>query len=117
MQNVIPKTEPQVYDPETKRPARQYQWSFSIQREVMRDLLVEASYIGNQEIWWSSSLTPIGATPLVNYNFLSTAILSHYKLSLNNPADLTTLLTHLNSATTRRFQNQLPFANFPLTAT
>jgi len=117
IQGVIPGTGPQVYDPQAGRPARQYQWSFSIQREVMRDLLVEASYIGNRGIWWSSSLSAVGAGSLVNYNYLSTAILNQYGLSLNNPADLATLLAPIGSAAAGRFQNKLPFANFPLTAT
>ena len=117
IQGLIPGAGPQVYDPEAGRPARQYQWSFSIQREVMRDLLVEASYIGNRGIWWSSSLAPLGSGPLVNYNYLSAAILNQNGLSLNNPADLAILLAPINSAAAGRFQNKLPFANFPLTAT
>ena len=55
--------------------------------------------------------------PLVNYNYLSTDFLNHYGLNLNNPADLATLLAPIGSAAAGRFQNQLPFAGFPLTAT
>lgn len=117
IQGLIPGAGPQVYDPEAGRPARQYQWSFSIQREVMRDLVVEASYIGSRGIWWSSSLAPLGSGPLVNYNYLSTAILNQNGLSLNNPADLATLLAPIGTAAAGRFQNKLPFPNFPLTAT
>ena len=36
---VIPGAGPQYYDPNAGRPARQYQYSFSVQREVVRDLL------------------------------------------------------------------------------
>ena len=110
IQGVIPGQGPQIYDPNANRPARQYQWSFSIQRELFPNLLLEASYIGNRGIWWP-------ANNLTNYNFLSNSILSHYGLSLNNPADLATLLAPIGSAAAGRFQNQLPFANFPLTAT
>jgi hypothetical protein len=117
IQGLIPGAGPQVYDPEAGRPARQYQWSFSIQREVMRDLVVEASYIGNRGIWWSSSLAPPGSGPLVNYNYLSRAILNRNGLSLNNPADLATLLAPIGIPAAGRFQNKLPFPNFPLTAT
>jgi len=112
---VIPGQGPQYYDPNAGRPARQYQWSFSIQREVFRDLLVEASYIGNRGIWW-----PVAATngvPLVNYDYLSSSLLNQYGLNLNNQADLATLLAPLNSAAAERFQNHVPFAGFPLTAT
>ena len=108
---MIPGTGPQYYDPNAGRPARQYQWSVSVQREVVRDLVVEASYIGNRGMWWPA----LG--PLVNYNYLSTTILNQNGLSLNNPADLATLIAPIGSAAAGRFQNKIPFAGFPLTAT
>jgi len=110
---VIPGAGPQYYDPNAGRPARQYQYSFSVQREVVRDLLLQASYIGNRGIWWPTYL----GQPLTNYNFLSNAILSHYGLSLNNQADLATLLAAISSPAAGRFQNQLPFSGFPLNQT
>ena len=100
----------QFYDPNAGRPARQYQWSFGIQREIFRNLLVEASYIGNRGIWWTNN-------SLVNYNYLSTAILNQYGLSLSNPADIAILSAPLNSPTAGRFMNKIPFTGFPLTAT
>jgi len=119
---VIPGTGPQYYDPEAGRPARQYQWSFSIQREVVANLLVEASYIGNRGVWWPTGLVtpavagyPLGS--LVNYNYLSTSLLNHYGLSLNNPGDVATLAAQINSPAAGRFQNQIPFAGFPLNQT
>jgi len=110
---VIPSAGPQYYDPNAGRPARQYQWSFSIQREVFTNLVVQAAYIANRGIWWPTYL----GQPLTNYNFLSSAILSQNGLSLNNPADLATLLAPIGSAAAGRFQNKIPFAGFPLTAT
>ena len=109
---VIPGAGPQYYDQNAGRPARQYQWSFSVQHEIARNLVVQASYIGNHGVWWP---TYVGAA-LTNYNFLSTAILNQYGLNLNNPADLATLLAPIGQAGAGRFQNQLPFAGFPLTA-
>jgi len=108
---VIPGTGPQYYDPQAGRPGRQLQWSFSVQREVVRNLVVEASYIGNRGAWW----TAVG--PLTNYNYLNTTMLNQYGLSLNNPADLATLLAPIGSVAAGRFQNKIPFAGFPLTAT
>ena len=110
---VIPDTGPQYYDQNAGRPARQYQWSISVQREMARDLVVQASYIGNRGIWWPT----YAGQPLTDYNFLSSDILNHYGLSLNNPADLATILAPIGSAAAGRFQNQLPFAGFPLSAT
>jgi hypothetical protein len=108
---VIPGPGPQYYDQNAGRPARQYQWSLSVQREVTKDIVVQASYIGNRGIWWP---TYVGSA-LTNYNYLSTSILAANGLSLNNPADLATLLAPIGTAAAGRFQNKLPFAGFPLT--
>jgi Carboxypeptidase regulatory-like domain/TonB dependent receptor-like, beta-barrel len=110
---VIPGPGPQYYDQNAGRPARQYQYSLSVQREVARDLVVQASYIGNRGIWWP---TYVGQ-PLTNYNFLSADILNQYGLSLSKPTDLATLLAPIGSAAAGRFQNRLPFAGFPLSGT
>ena len=109
---VIPSAGPQYYDPNAGRPARQYQYSFSVQREVARDLVVQAAYVGNRGIWWP---TYVGS-PLTNYDFLSTSILNQNGLSLSNPADLATLLAQVGSPAAGRFQGKVPFAGFPLTA-
>ena len=112
---VLPGTGPQYYDPNAGRPARQAQWSLSVQREVMSNLVVEASYIGNRGAYWTMGAAPAG--PLVNYNYVSSAILAANGLSLNNPSDLATLIAPIGSAAAGRFQNKLPFPGFPLTAT
>jgi hypothetical protein len=117
IRGIIPGTGPQYMDQNGGRPARQYQYSFSIQRELFPNLVVQASYIGNRGIWWPSYLSPTGAPgQLVNYNYLSSAILSANGLSLSNPADLATLLAPIGSPAAGRFQNKLPFTGFPLTA-
>ena len=75
----------------------------SVQREVARDLVVQASYIGNRGIWWPTHVATSPAfqypvSNLANYNYLSTDILSHYGLNLNNPADLAILLSPIGTA-------------------
>jgi len=107
---VLPGAGPQSYDPNGGRPARQYQYSIGIQREVIPNLLVDASYVGNYGIWWYTAA-------LTNLNYLSNSILSQNGLSLNNPANLATLLAPVGSAAAGAFQNKIPFAGFPLTAT
>ena len=52
---------PNVVDPNAGRPARQVQWSVGIQREIIKDLVVDAAYVGIRGAWWLSST-------LVNYN-------------------------------------------------
>src|SRR5207253_9620370 len=37
---------PYVIDPNAGRPGRQYQWSIGLQREIVPNLAVEASYVG-----------------------------------------------------------------------
>ena len=110
---VVPGPAPQYYDQNAGRPARQYQYSLSVQREVARDLVVQASYVGNRGIWWPTYL----GSPLNNYNYLSTGILSQNGLNLNNPADLAILLSPLNQPGAKQFENRVPFAGFPLTST
>lgn len=115
---VLPGIGPQYYDPNAGRPARQYQYSFTIQRELIRDLVVQAAYIGNRGIWWPEHLGVGSVTGnLVNYNYLSNAILAANGLSLNNPADVATLLSPVGSPGAGRFLDKVPFAGFPLTQT
>jgi Carboxypeptidase regulatory-like domain/TonB dependent receptor len=106
----IPGTGPQYMDPNDGRPPRQYQYSAGIQREIVRDLSVDLSFVGNYGVWWYT-------TVLSNYNYLSTSLLNHYGLSLNNPADLAILVSQVGSAGAGPFQNKIPFTGFPLTAT
>ncbi len=100
---------PSVIDQNAGRPPRQYQWSIGLQRELFRNLVVEASYVGNRGIWWPSTQ--------LNYNALEDSRLAAYGLSRNNAADLAILRAPLNSAAAARFQNRLPYGSFPATAT
>jgi hypothetical protein len=99
-----------VVDPNAGRPSRQYQWSFGLQREVIPNLLVEASYIGNRAIW-------VTFPQMVNYNYLSKQRLAGYGLSLDNAADRAILTAAVNSTAAGRFQNKLPYPTFLPTAT
>ncbi len=100
---------PAVVDQNGGRPPRQYQWSVGLQREIFRNLVVEASYVGNRGIWWPSTQ--------LNYNALEDSRLAAYGLSRNNAADLAILRAPVNSAAAARFQNKLPYGSFPATAT
>jgi Carboxypeptidase regulatory-like domain/TonB dependent receptor len=76
------------------RPPRILQWSIGVQREVIRNLLVEASYVGNRGVWWSA---PLLAT--YNYNALTPESLkSTWGLDITNPADRALLSQPLSSA-------------------
>jgi Carboxypeptidase regulatory-like domain/TonB dependent receptor len=106
---------PNVIDSNAGRPARQVQWSVGIQREIIRDLVVDAAYVGNRGAWWLGS-TQINST-LINYNALTPERLLAYGLDLNNAADRAILRAPISSTAAGRFQNKLPYAGFPATAT
>jgi hypothetical protein len=102
---------PVFVDHEAGRPARIFQWSFGIQREITRDLLLDVSYVGNRGAWWyTRSLTDINAlTP----QYLK----SEWGLDINNSNDRALLVNSLAYAQTKypgRFPT--PFTGFPTTA-
>ena len=100
----------QQIDPQAGRPARILQWSIGLQREVSRDLLVEATYVGNRGVWWNSAY-------MICPNCLTPQILAAHGLSLNNSADLQLLGSQLNSSTAvARGFGTPPYPGFPLTA-
>jgi hypothetical protein len=102
---------PPAVDQNYGRPARLWQWNVGLQREIMRDLVVEASYVGNHGVWWRSGT-------LVDYNALTPQnLLGLYGLDWSNAADRAILSAQLNSPAAGRFQNKLPYAGFPPTST
>jgi hypothetical protein len=102
---------PLVIDPNAGRPARLYQWSIGVQRQISPNLIVDVTYVGNRGIWWQ-------APTQVNYNALTPQVLASYGLNINNPADQQLLISPLSSplATSRGF-NKPPYSGFPLSAT
>src|SRR6185436_11493386 len=106
----VPGGGPTSMDQNAGRPGRQYQWSVGIQREIVRDLVVEASYVGNRGIWWQ-------APGLVDYNAIS---LDRFKILGLDPtvaADRTMLNAQVGQAAAGRFQNKVPYSAFPTTQT
>ena len=99
-----------VVDQNAGRPARQMQWSAGFQREILEDLALDVAYVGNRGAWWLSSI-------LDNYNALTPQILTAAGLNINNAADRAILRAPIGSTAAGRFQNMLPYAGFPLTAT
>jgi len=102
---------PPVVDQNYGRPARMWQYNLGFQREISRDLVVEASYVGNRGVWWRTA-------SLLDYNALTPQQLqSQYNLDWSSSADRTILSSQLNSVAAGRFQNKVPYAGFPLTST
>jgi hypothetical protein len=80
-------------DPQAGRPARIAQWSIGVQHELAKDLLIEATYVGNVGVWWAANtLTPQAS------DAISVQRLASYGLSLNNAANLRLLASPVDSA-------------------
>jgi hypothetical protein len=101
---------PQQQDQNAGRPARQLQWSIGVQREIMRNLVVEGTYVGNRGVWWNSG-------GLICPNCTTPQLLSHYGLDLNNAADRTLLASPISAANAAARGFFAPYAGFPSTAT
>lgn len=93
------------------RPARITQWSIGLQREVLRNLVIEASYVGNRGAWFYSPLFDT-----MSINSLGEGQLARYGLDINNAADRALLTnTTIGSATAINRGFGLPYEGFPLT--
>jgi hypothetical protein len=78
-------------DNHASRPPRQNQFSIGVQREISRDFVLEASYVGNRGVWWP------GPGGLINQ--VSPATFAKYGLNpFTNPADNTLLSSPISSA-------------------
>lgn len=100
-----------LMDHNAGRPARQYQWSIGIQREIASDLVVETSYVANRGVWWQ-------APGLLNLNAIQLSTLNKVGLDINQAADRTLLTSFLSSqAAAARGFNGRPYGGFPLAQT
>jgi hypothetical protein len=101
-------------DPNAGRPARQYQWSFGVQREITPNLVIEASYVANRGNGWV-------AAALAPRNVMSEDILKHRGFTIGNSSDATLLtrridqLTPLQQSTLASRGVFLPYSGFPAT--
>ncbi len=86
-------------------PSKSYQWSFGVQREIVRDLVVDVAYVGNRGVWMPSS----GA---LNYNPNTPQSLLAAGIDITNAADRAILVAPITSAAAGRFQNKLPYPGF-----
>ncbi len=85
--NVIPgaavQAAPASVDPNGGRPPRVSQWNISLQREITKDIVVEAAFIGNKAAWLNAG------SSMINYNAVSPAKLQSLGLGdLTNPTTL-----------------------------
>jgi len=100
-------------DRNAARPPRQNQYSIGIQREIARDLVVEASYVGNRGVWWSFG-GGTGTGPLGELNQVSPQRFAQFGLDpFHNPADNLLLSSPLSSpAVIARIGNFVPYPGY-----
>ena len=85
---------PFIYiDPHAGRPPRTFQWSVGLQREVARNLVVEAAYVGNRGVWWTAPVLADQA-----YNAMTPQYLKqNWGLDITNAGDRALLGLPINS--------------------
>ncbi len=91
---VIPPSAPFIsIAPNSARLPRIFQWSIGFQRELSKDLVLEASYVGNRGAWFTAPLLSS-----LNYDAVTPQQLqSQYGLNVANPADAQLLTTPISS--------------------
>jgi len=98
-------------DPNAGRPARILQWSVGLQREIFRDLIVEANYVGNIGAWETNT------APLGGLNTPNPATYARYGIDPTTAAGQATLTSTMGSALGKASGVPLPYPTFPTTAT
>jgi hypothetical protein len=97
---------PAYIHPDAGKMPRMTQWSIGLQREVIKDLVIDAAYVGNRG-------TGFLANNLLNLNAISAERLSSFGLDLHNAADQALLRSRLDSPTAAsRGFNRLPYAGY-----
>jgi hypothetical protein len=98
-------------DPNAARPPRQNQWSMGVQRELGKDLVLDASYVANRGVWWPG--------PLGNLNQVSPRAFASVGLNpYSNPADNLLLSQQVGStAVVSRIGNYSPYPGYATTNT
>lgn len=101
---------PAAVDINAGRPPRQLQYSIGLQREISRDFVLGAAYVGNRGVWWTTAGANLGLLEQI-----SPATFAAYGLNpYTNPADDALLSQSASSAAAvQRFGHALtPYAGF-----
>ena len=88
------------------RPARFFQTTFGIEREIVRNLSVEASFIDNRGVWLESDGLKV-------INQLPVSLIAQHGLDVTNPADQALLTSSISSPAVVARGFTAPYAGFP----
>jgi hypothetical protein len=109
--NVGQTNSPPAFTPtNTGRPPRFVQTSFGVEREVIKDMTVKASFIDNRGVWLESD-------GLRGYNQLPPSAIAKYGLDVTNPSDFNLLTQPISSPSVAARGFVKPYATFPSGAT
>ena len=92
--------------PNNGRPGRFVQSTLGLEREVAKDLSVEASFIDMRGVWLESD-------GLRGYNQLTASALARYGLNVTNPSDFDLLTQPISSAAVVARGFKPPYSTFP----
>jgi hypothetical protein len=98
-----------TYDPSGERPTRVSQWNVTVQRQISKNMTLEAGYVGNRGVW-----EQLGG--LVNPNAVTPAILKAHGIDLTNANTRTLMTSQICSAAAKAAGFTLPYSTFPCTA-
>jgi len=99
----------QFRDPDGGRPSRINQWNIALQRQLTKDMTLEAAYVGNRGVWEE-------ARGLLSLNAISPATLQTLGLDLTNPTTRNLLTAGICSTTAASAGFKVPYANYPCSA-
>jgi hypothetical protein len=88
-----PSTPPIFFDPHN-RPGRIFTWSIGVQREVMKGLVAEISYVGNRGAYFAAP----NMDQIAQNTVTPASLLSQYGIDMNNANDRTLLTSQVQSA-------------------
>jgi hypothetical protein len=88
------------------RPARFFQTTFGIEREIVKNLSVEASFIDNRGVWLESDGLKV-------INQLPVSVIAQHGLDVTNPADQALLTSSISSPAVAARGFTAPYAGFP----
>jgi hypothetical protein len=101
---------PYFQDRNGGRPPRIMEWNIGLQRQLTKDLSVEAAYVGNRGIW-------LPGNNLNNLNALTIPRIASFGLDINNAADRALLRSPVNSAAAAARGFKVPYTGFPAALT
>ena len=97
---------PALVDRNAGRPPRIFNWNIGVQRELTRDLVLEAAYVGNRGAWFR-------ADGMNQFNALDTDLLAAMGFDTTNAADRALLTSKINSPQVIAAGYGKPYADFP----